>query len=113
MADFKDFIPAGEDSGAYGEGGFVDFIPAPEPKAVEDLVVEIPTDTVAEVEMEAPVEEPVFPTDDQVVGPQYVDDATEEETVEEETQVEETTEEQPTEEVNEEIVEENEEEVSA
>lgn len=29
---FKDFIPDGEDTGAFGEGGFRDFVPPPEPK---------------------------------------------------------------------------------
>ena len=29
---FKDFIPEGEDQGAIGKGGFVDFVPDPKPE---------------------------------------------------------------------------------
>ena len=40
MADaFRDFIPEGEDVGAQGSG-FVDFVPAPEPKLHREEVVE-------------------------------------------------------------------------
>jgi hypothetical protein len=32
MAEYKDFIPAGEDTGAQGDGGWSDFVPAKEPE---------------------------------------------------------------------------------
>jgi hypothetical protein len=36
MADFKDWIPAGQDTGAQGNGGFTDFVPTPEPTFVPE-----------------------------------------------------------------------------
>ena len=39
---FRDFIPEGEDTGAFGAGGFTDFVPTPEPKpqVIEEVVEE-------------------------------------------------------------------------
>jgi len=34
---FKDFIPAGEDTGAIGDGGFRDYVPEPKPIKHEDI----------------------------------------------------------------------------
>jgi len=47
MSDFRDFIPAGESSGALKKG-FVDFVPSETPKPVEQPV-------------ETPAEEPAKP----------------------------------------------------
>jgi hypothetical protein len=46
MADsvFRDYIPASEGAGPHGEGGFVDFVPTPEPHPEE--VVEQPQNEV-------------------------------------------------------------------
>lgn len=56
MSDtFKDWIPEGQDTGAIGDGGYQDFVPAPEPKpqTVEPIVeqpqvepVEVPSEPV-------------------------------------------------------------------
>lgn len=32
---FRDWIPEGEDTGAFTENGYTDFVPAPEPKRQE------------------------------------------------------------------------------
>lgn len=55
MSDtFKDWIPEGQDTGAIGDGGYQDFVPAPEPKP---QVVE-----VVEPVIEQPVvSEPIVP----------------------------------------------------
>ena len=40
---FRDWIPEGEDTGAFGNGAFQDFVPTPEPKPqviVEEQPVE-------------------------------------------------------------------------
>lgn len=42
---FKDWVPAGEDTGAIGDGGFQDFVPTKEPvkhESVEVPVQEVP-----------------------------------------------------------------------
>lgn len=60
---FRDFIPAGEDTGAIGEGGFQDYVPAPTPKP--QVIEEVkPVEVVKEpeVEEEAKIEpEPIVP----------------------------------------------------
>lgn len=39
---FRDWIPEGEDTGAFTDRGFQDFVPAPEPKKQEIVEVETP-----------------------------------------------------------------------
>ena len=50
--NFVDFIPEGKEKGSpYGKGGFIDFVPTPEPKKQEEPIIETPV-------VETPIEEP-------------------------------------------------------
>lgn len=59
MSDgFKDWIPEGEDTGAIGDGGYQDFVPAPEPKP--QVIEEAPKEEQPIVPpLEQPEEQPV------------------------------------------------------
>ena len=75
MADIKDFIPAGDDTSAYTDQGFQDFVPAPTPKpqvineevVVENEVPEVPasepenTEVPEEPHQEVVEEQPTTP----------------------------------------------------
>lgn len=37
QSNYRDFIPEGEGTGPYGEGGYIDFVPEPEPRDVEKV----------------------------------------------------------------------------
>lgn len=59
MSDtFKDWIPEGQDTGAIGDGGYQDFVPAPGPKpqVVQEIIQPGP---VVEPEVKPVVEQPV------------------------------------------------------
>lgn len=59
MSDtFKDWIPEGQDTGAIGDGGYQDFVPAPEPKpqVVQEIIQPEP---VVEPEVKPVVEQPI------------------------------------------------------
>ncbi len=79
---YNDFIPAGEDAGAYTEDGFSDFVPAPQPQyhhLEEETVTEEQQETSTEEVQEAS-EEPVVTEED--LTPE-VDETAQEETTEE------------------------------